>query len=162
MGDIPAVFAYLGLLVFLLQLRKVADYFWFHFLRPASYQKFLHGASPYAIITGSSDGIGKSLAKVLYAKGFNLILHGRNEEKMKKVVGEIQALHNRRGGEIKYFIADASEQGHDFEAIAKNYEDLNITLLINNVGGAIPVPKTCVSPWPLPSLTQLLTVTRQD
>lgn len=157
MGDIPAVFAYLGLLIFLNQLRRLVYCFWFHFLRPASYPKFLHGASPYVVITGSTDGIGKSLAKVLYAKGFNLILHGRNEEKMKKVVEEIQALHDRKGGEIKYFIADASELGHDFEGIARSYEDLNITLFINNIGGSALIPKTYVARWSPPSFTQLLT-----
>ena len=92
-----------------------------------------------------TDGIGKSLAKILYAKGFNLILHGRNEEKIKKVVEEIQALHSRKDGEIKYFVADASESGHDFESIAKRYEDLNITLFINNVGGSALILKTCVT-----------------
>ena len=151
MGDFPVVFAYLGLLVFLNRLRKVADYFWFHFLRPASDHKFLHGAAPYVVITGSSDGIGKSLAKVLYAKGFNLILHGRSEEKMKRVVEEIQTMHDRRGGEIKYFLADASESGHDFEAIAERYEDFNITLFINNIGGSDFTLKTYVVRLPLPS-----------
>lgn len=146
MGNIPELFAYLGLFVFLNQLRGLVYFFWFHFLRPASYQKFLHGAPPYAVITGSTDGIGRGLAKALYAKGFNLILHGRNEEKMKKVVDEIRALHNRKDGDIRYFIADASEPSHDFESIAKNYEDLNVTVFINNVGGSIPEPKTYVAP----------------
>jgi len=145
MGDIPVVFTYLGLLVFLTRLRGLVDYFWFYFFRPATDQKFLHGASPYAVVTGSSDGIGKSLAKILYAKGFNLILHGRNEEKVKNVVEEIQALYGRKDGEIKYFIANASESGHDFEGIAKRYEDLNVTLFINNVGGSGLTLKTYVT-----------------
>ena len=134
MGDTPAIFTYLGLFVFLNWLRGLVDQFWFQFLRPASDHKFLHGTAPYAVVTGSSDGIGKCLAKILYAKGFNLILHGRNEEKVKRVAEEIQALYDRKGGEIKYFIADATEPGHDFESIAKRFEDLNITLFINNVG----------------------------
>ena len=145
MADIPVVFTYLGLFVFLNWLRGPVDYFWFYFLRPATDQKFLHGESPYAVITGSTDGIGKCLAKILYAKGFNLILHGRNEEKVKKVVEEIQALHGRKDGQIKYFVADATESGHDFESIAKGYEDLNITLFINNVGGSAVILKTYVT-----------------
>ena len=162
MGDISTLFTYLGLFVFLNQLRKVIVCFWFHFLRPDSYHKFLRGYTPfipYALITGSTDGIGKSLAKDLYSKGFNLILHGRNEEKMKKVVEEIQALHDRKDGEIKYFIADAAEQNHDFEAIAKRFEDLNITLFINNVGGSVPEPKTYVARWLVLSAVQVLTAT---
>jgi len=142
MGDIPAILIYLGLFVLLNRLRGVVDYLWFHFLRPATDRKFLHGASPYAVITGSTDGIGNCLAKILYAKGFNLILHGRNEEKLKRAVEEIQALYDRKDGEIKYFVADASEMGHDFESIARGYEDLNITLFINNVGGSALTLKT--------------------
>jgi len=162
MGGIPTVFAYLGLFVFLTRLRGVVDYFWFHFLRPATDQKFLHGESPYALITGSTDGIGKCLAKVLYAKGFNLILHGRNEENMRKAVEEIQALYNRKDGEIRHFIADASESGHDFESIAKRFEDLNITLFINNVGGSPITIKTHVARPPPHSFVRLLTVMTQD
>ena len=44
---------------------------------------------------------------------------------MKKVVEEIQALHDREGGEIEYFIADASELNYAFEGIAKSYQHLN-------------------------------------
>ena len=121
MGDIPTLFTYFGLFVFLNRLRRLVVCFWFHFLRPDSHRKFFQGYRPfpYAIVTGSTDGIGKSLAKDLYSKGFNLILHGRNEEKVKKVIEKIQALHSREGGEIECFIADASEPDHDFGIIAK-------------------------------------------
>ena len=161
MGDISTLFTYLGLFVFLNLLRRAIGCFWFHFLRPDSYHKFLRGhlQCPYALITGSTDGIGKSLAKVLYSKGFNLILHGRNEEKMKRVVEEIQALHYRKDGEIKYFIADAAEPNHDFAMIAKRFEHLNITLFINNVGGSVLEPKTYVARWLVPSIVQVLTAT---
>jgi len=142
MENVPAIVVYLGLFVLLNRLWRLVDYLWFYFLRPATDRKFLHGTSPYVVITGSTDGIGKSLAKILYAKGFNLILHGRNEEKVKKAVEEIQALYGRKDGEIKYFVADASELGHDFESIARGYEDLNITLFINNVGGSALTYKT--------------------
>ena len=66
---------------------------------------------------------------------------------MKKVVEEIQALHDKEGEEIKYFIADASEPNHDFEAIAKGYQHLNITLFINNIGGSALESKTYVPHW---------------
>jgi len=146
MSGIPKLFAYLGLFVFLNRLRRIVDFFWFHFLRPDSYQQYLRGheTPPYALVTGSTDGIGKSLAKVLYSKGFNLILHGRNEEKVKRVVEEVRASDNRPNGKIEYFIADATESNHDFEVIAKRYELLDVTVFINNVGGSVPELKTYV------------------
>ena len=128
-------FALLGIAVFLYRLLKLADFVWFYFLRPSdSYKKYQRGPQSYAVITGATDGIGKSLAKDLYRKGFNVIVHGRNEEKLKATVGEIKAL--REDGIVESFIADATSPDIDYAGIAKRFDDLNITLFINNVGGA--------------------------
>ncbi|KAL4245823.1 NAD(P)-binding domain superfamily protein [Abortiporus biennis] len=93
----------------------------------------------HLVITGASDGIGKETAKELYRKGFNIIIHGRNEVKIRKVVDEIAALPGP-SRDVKYFIAPADSADVDFEKIAKQFEHLNITLLVNNVGrgGVIP------------------------
>ena len=40
------------------------------------------------IITGSSSGIGAAAARLFASKGFNITLHGRNLEKLKKVSDE--------------------------------------------------------------------------
>ena len=133
--SLSAIFPFLGLLLALYYAWGVLDFIWFHYLRPKSYTRFLHGVKPYALITGATDGIGKSTARELYAKGFNLILHGRNEEKMKQVVEELEAVNPRSGLEVEYFIADASQPDVNFKEIARRFEGLNITLLVNNVGG---------------------------
>lgn len=127
-------FALLGAAIFLYHLLKLADSVWFYFLRPLSeYKKYQQGPQPYALITGATDGVGKSLAKNLYQKGFNLIIHGRNEKKLKATVDEIKAL--REDGIIESFLADATNPSIDFSHIAKRFDDLNVTLFINNVGG---------------------------
>jgi len=64
---------------------------------------------------------------------FNLLLHGRNEEKMKKLVQEFKA--GEGSGDIRYFLADAAKPGHDFKKLLEPFSDLNITLVLNNVGG---------------------------
>jgi len=64
-----------------------------------------------------------------------LILHGRNESKLTKVIDEIKANGTRSDGHIKYFIAAADDPKVDFEKIAAGYKNLNLTLLVNNVGG---------------------------
>ena len=127
-------FALLGTVVFLYHLLKLADFAWFYFLRPSNgYKKYQQGPQSYAVITGATDGIGKSLAKNLYRKGFNVIIHGRNEKKLGATVEEIRAL--REDGIVESFIADATSASVDFVSIAKRFDNLNITLLINNVGG---------------------------
>ena len=127
-------FALLGTAIFLYNLLKFADFVWFYFLRPSGgYKRYQRGPQSYAVITGATDGIGKSLAKNLYRKGFNVIVHGRNEKKLKATVEEIKAL--REDGVVESFIADATSASIDYAGIAKRFDDLNITLFINNVGG---------------------------
>ena len=139
--NLPTIFPLLGLLLALYYAWGVLDFIWFHYLRPRSCTRFLRGTKPYALITGATDGIGKSTAKVLYAKGFNLILHGRNEEKMKRVVEEVKAASPATELDIKYFIADVSQPNIDFQGVASRFEGLNITLFVNNVGASIPTYK---------------------
>jgi 17beta-estradiol 17-dehydrogenase / very-long-chain 3-oxoacyl-CoA reductase len=135
------LFATIGLLTSLFQVKRLLSLAWFHFIRPANYTLYLQGPDPYALVTGATDGIGKSLAKDLYAKGFNLILHGRNETKMMKIVEELKGL-NKKGGDVKVFFADASNPNLDFEGMVKQFEGLNITLVINNAGGSGVQPST--------------------
>ena len=141
----PAIFPLLGLFLALYFVWGVLDFIWFHYLRPRSWTRFLHGTKPYALITGATDGIGRSTAKELYAKGFNLILHGRNEEKMKRAVDEVKAANPTSGSDVKYFIADVGRPDIDFNGIAGKFEGLNITLFVNNVGASFPTSKAYVS-----------------
>ena len=119
---------------------RLADFVWFYFLRPSDgYKKYQQGPQSYAVITNATDGIGKSLAKDLYHKGFNVIIHGCNERKLKSTVKKIRAL--REGGIVESFIADATSANVDYAAITNRFGDLNITLLINNVSDAYLEPK---------------------
>ena len=134
-----SIIYYIGLIACLAKLRVIFDFVWFYFLRPTNrWEKYLQGPSPYAVVTGATDGIGKATARDLYNKGFNLILHGRNEKKLKGVIEEIQSTKSKRTGkvqDVKYFLEDASKAGIDFEGIARRFEGLNVTILVNNVGG---------------------------
>ncbi len=58
------------------------------YLRPSALGKYLH-TDAYAFVTGASDGIGKAIAVELAKKGFNLIIHGRNADKLNAVRDEI-------------------------------------------------------------------------
>lgn len=44
-----------------------------------------------AFITGATSGIGKALAKLLFSKGWILVLSGRNENTLKKISSELNA-----------------------------------------------------------------------
>jgi len=56
------------------------------------------------LITGSTDGLGKLLARRLAARGATVLLHGRNPGKGAAVVGEIRRLtHNDN---VTYYNSD--------------------------------------------------------
>jgi len=97
----------------------------------------------WALVTGASDGIGLRFAEQLASHGFNVVLHGRNLDKLSKVVERLQATYPSR--EFTTIIADASK-GHGMQAridnagaIARNLSG-PLTVLVNNVGGYGPMP----------------------
>lgn len=112
---------------------------------PSRVKRYLHSPNSYALITGATDGIGKAVAKELYQKGFNLILHGRNEEKLRKVQEEIESSGGAK--DIKLWVVNANEPAVDFEAAAAQWVGLEVTLVINNVGSA-PVRQTTIDGIP--------------
>ena len=91
---------------------------------------------PWALVTGASDGIGKGFAGELCRRGFNVIIHGRNEKKLQGVKAELEKEFPSR--EIRLLVLDAVETAwsENTDAIVLGaVKGLNLTVLINNVGG---------------------------
>ena len=85
------------------------------------------------LITGSTDGIGKLTAMQLAKQHAQVLVHGRNEEKVKKVVDEIKT---KSGNEkVKGFTSDFSSlnEVRKFAEVLKK-ENPAIDVLINNAG----------------------------
>jgi len=98
------------------------------YIRPSSLKKYLQ-KDAYAFVTGASDGIGKALAVQLAGKGFNVILHGRNLEKLNAVSAEIKQACPERT--VLIFVHDGSKNTPlDISA----FTSLSIKVLVNNVG----------------------------
>lgn len=84
------------------------------------------------LITGSTDGIGFETAKQLLGEGHNVIIHGRNPQKVKNVIEELSLLSDNV---IDSFVADLSNMMEVKElsnAIKQKYSKLDV--LINNAG----------------------------
>jgi short-subunit dehydrogenase len=106
-----------------------------------------------ALITGSSEGIGRSFAEIYAKNGHNLVLVARNEIKLEEFAQELKAKY---AVEVEVFAADLIPVDAAlklFEAIAE--KELEIDILVNNAG-MMQVEKLCESdPQKLNSLLQL-------
>ena len=108
-------------------------------IRPPKLLRYSHPKDPsWAIVTGSTSGVGLALSLELCSRGFNIILHGRDVEKLKKVQSELLARFPGRETEI--LVLDASNCfAHEQYAISRAAifeatKNRRVTLLINNVG----------------------------
>ena len=84
-----------------------------------------------ALITGGSRGIGKAIALALAEEGVNVAITGRNEEKLKAVVQEIE----QKGVKSAYVVFDITSKTEVYGALEKLQKDFGkIDILVNNVG----------------------------
>lgn len=85
-----------------------------------------------ALVTGSTDGLGREVALALGALGTTVIVHGRNVERGMEVVGEIEALE--RGGAAFYRadLGSLDDVRGLADAVLEKHDRLDIQ--INNAG----------------------------
>ena len=83
-------------------------------------------------LTGATSGIGKATAELLAANGYNLILSGRREERLKELQERLSHL-----ADIHILKFDVREKENIPNIIASLPEAFKkIDILINNAGNA--------------------------
>lgn len=85
-----------------------------------------------ALITGASSGIGAELARVLAARGHNVILVARRMDRLQTLAGELAREHGVRAEVIACDLADAEARAmlqREVDAL-----ELEIDVLVNNAG----------------------------
>ncbi len=87
--------------------------------------------APVALVTGSTDGLGRALAVALATRGFDVICHGRDLARGASVVGEIERL----GGRARFDAADLSSLS-EVRRLAQEVSAQHgqLELLVNNAG----------------------------
>jgi NAD(P)-dependent dehydrogenase (short-subunit alcohol dehydrogenase family) len=89
-----------------------------------------------ALITGSTDGLGRAVARRLAAEGAHVIVHGRNVERGQALVAEIAAAGK---GSARFYQADfasLAEVRRLGSEIRRDYTRLDV--LVNNAGVIVP------------------------
>lgn len=126
------------------QVYDLASFVYLHFIRRSSLERYKQSnsqGSAWALVTGASDGIGRGFAEELCHCGFNVILHGRNENKLQGVKDALLKQWPER--EIRILIIDALNDSGSIpklEAAAAQLKDINLKILVNNVGGSAGMP----------------------
>jgi uncharacterized protein len=84
-----------------------------------------------AVITGASSGIGAAFARKLAARGYNLLLVARREDRLGSIADEVRALHHV---EAEPLLADLTLDA-DRDRVAERIRAApDLALLVNNAG----------------------------
>ncbi|KAF3763048.1 NAD(P)-binding protein [Cryphonectria parasitica EP155] len=120
------------------------------------------------IVTGSNTGLGKEIARIMYAKNAKVYMMARSEDKTRQAMNEIRAAEPKSAGELHFIrldLADLTTIQASADAFLAREPALH--LLFNNAGVGYPdkgavtaqghelqLGVNCVGPW---GLTRLLT-----
>ncbi|TLD18351.1 NAD(P)-binding protein [Venturia nashicola] len=111
-----------------------------YFLQASKIDRYLRAdGKAWALVTGASEGIGSSLVQALCDKGFNVILHSRNEEKLARRIQQLEKKYPHR--RCVGFTGDAADVLRTVNGLFSTVENIQqeggrLTVLVNNVGGA--------------------------
>eukprot|EP01033_Poteriospumella_lacustris_P013234 gene13234-9480_t len=100
----------------------------------------------WAIVTGSTSGIGKDFADHLAKQGMNVLVISRTKSRLEEQVKSISTTYNVKADYLAYDFTLKGQERDDFykaldEKCAVLDKDGGIGLLINNVGAANEIPK---------------------
>ena len=110
-------------------------------------EQFKPKEDSWAVITGSTDGIGLAYAHEFIKKGYNLLLISRSQEKLDNVKDELDSKSNKKGKQIKTHAADFSSDDI-YSGIEKEIKRLpRVDVLINNVGMSYEHPEFFATPY---------------
>ena len=88
----------------------------------------------WALITGTSSGIGRDMARYLYHLGYDLILVARDKERMEELKDELCYKDSKQ--EILIYSIDLSKKEECIK-LYENTKNIEIDFLINNAGFGI-------------------------
>ncbi|MGG5172241.1 SDR family oxidoreductase [Pseudarthrobacter sp. J1738] len=89
-------------------------------------------AGQVALVTGSSQGIGRTLAEGLAAAGATVIVHGRDAGKAAKAAADIEQATGSPAHSVTFDVTDPAAVDSGIAAIEAEHGALNI--LVNNAG----------------------------
>lgn len=87
-----------------------------------------------ALVTGASSGIGMAFARVLAARGADLVVTARDGERLEALAAELRS-GSGRGVDVEVLVADLADRAQLDSVVARlEADDRPIDLLVNNAG----------------------------
>lgn len=95
----------------------------------SSRQRFLNRYGPWAVVTGASSGIGQACALELARRGLNIVLGGRDPDRLAAIAGKVTGL----GVAARTVVQDMGEPGAAGR-LTGDTADLDVGLLVAAAG----------------------------
>ncbi|KAK1139885.1 hypothetical protein N8T08_011046 [Aspergillus melleus] len=127
-----------GLLLYIYILTKLLLHATIYLL-PSSLSQYIsskpNAPESWALITGSTAGIGFGFAQELLSRGFNVIIHGKSTQELEHARTQLRLSFPHSS--IRIFQYDAASFSNTTldESLAKVLQGISLRVLINNVGG---------------------------
>jgi 3-oxoacyl-[acyl-carrier protein] reductase len=96
----------------------------------------------WAVVTGSTRGIGKAIALELASAGANVVVHGRDREAADEVVAAIRELKR----ESRAVVTDLADAAGRRELVDRIWQERPIDIWVNNAG--VDVLTGAAADWP--------------
>ena len=104
-------------------------------------KKYNESGKAWAVVTGTTSGIGSGFAKVLVKSGFNLMMIARNESKLKEMKEELMKCRKSGNQKIDFMIVDLGSGKIMTENFTNFFNKNEVSVLINNAGVNTEYPK---------------------
>ena len=126
-----------------------------------------YGQKSWCVVTGATDGIGAGFARTLAKNGFNIVLVSRNQQKLEDFKTDLVSKYGIEARVIaKDFTACTENPQEFFSDIVDRTRDLDVSILVNNVGTAhfsyfhdtplsSVLSQNALNIWPIVYLTRL-------
>ncbi|XP_052751925.1 very-long-chain 3-oxoacyl-CoA reductase-A [Galleria mellonella] len=128
----------LSVLLLLYIVLKIWKVLYVFIIGPAVNRIDFKSQGKWAMVTGSTDGIGKEYARQLAAHGCDVILVSRSLDKLNATAEEIEKDFKVQ---TKIVQIDFSQGVEIYETLSNQIKDLEIGVLVNNVGVSYIYPE---------------------
>jgi short-subunit dehydrogenase len=91
---------------------------------------------PWALVTGASAGIGAEFSRQLAAKGYQLVLVARREDRLRAVAEELKSTYDADSLILTFDLTKTGASREIFDRL--NGENIQIEYLVNNAGLGLP------------------------